>query len=147
MIVFFISHKSDVKTFLKWILNQCRTVLVNMTLENIGILKPPEVLNFLCMKLLAGFKDHHIVTKLSCLDLTWFGTIVLNQAIFQRFALCKPLLFSPYLLNKSMLQIEHIPLFVWYFLFFRTFVLKDLKKITFLRRIYRNKLPKMWFLE
>ena len=28
---FFISHKSDVKTFLKWILNQCRTALVNMT--------------------------------------------------------------------------------------------------------------------
>ena len=49
------------------------------SLENIGILKPPEVLNFLCMKSLADFKDHHIVTKLSCLDLTWFGTIVLNQ--------------------------------------------------------------------
>ena len=31
LIVFFISHKSDVKTFLKWILNQCRTALVNMT--------------------------------------------------------------------------------------------------------------------
>ena len=30
---FFISHKSDVKTFLKWILNQCRTALVNMTLN------------------------------------------------------------------------------------------------------------------
>ena len=29
--VFFISHKSDVKTFLNWILNQCRAVLVNMT--------------------------------------------------------------------------------------------------------------------
>ena len=28
---FFISYKSDVKTFLKWILNQCRTTLVNMT--------------------------------------------------------------------------------------------------------------------
>ena len=121
MIVFFISHKSDVKTFLKWILNQCRTVLVNMTLENIGILKPPEVLNFLCMKLLAGFKDHHIVTKLSCLDLTWFGTIVLNQAIFQRFALCKPLLFSPCLLNKSMLQIEHIPLFALILFIFQSF--------------------------
>ena len=32
LIVFFISHKSDVKTFLKWILNQYRTALVNMTL-------------------------------------------------------------------------------------------------------------------
>ena len=31
---FFISHKSDIKTFLKLILNQCRTVLVNMTLFN-----------------------------------------------------------------------------------------------------------------
>ena len=31
--VFLISHKSDVKTFLKWILNQCRTALVNMTLK------------------------------------------------------------------------------------------------------------------
>ena len=31
LIVFFISHKSDVKIFLKWILNQCRTALVNMT--------------------------------------------------------------------------------------------------------------------
>ena len=31
LIVFFISHKSDVKTFLKWILNQYRTALVNMT--------------------------------------------------------------------------------------------------------------------
>ena len=49
LIIFFISHKNDVKIFLKWILNQCRTVLVNMTLENIGTLKPPEVLNFLCM--------------------------------------------------------------------------------------------------
>ena len=29
---FFISHKSDVKTFLKWILKQCHTALVNMTL-------------------------------------------------------------------------------------------------------------------
>ena len=28
---FFISHKSDVKTFLKWILNQCYTALINMT--------------------------------------------------------------------------------------------------------------------
>ena len=28
---FFIFHKSDVKTFLKWILNQCRTALINMT--------------------------------------------------------------------------------------------------------------------
>ena len=32
LIAFFISHKSDVKTFLKWILNQCYTVLVNMTI-------------------------------------------------------------------------------------------------------------------
>ena len=32
LIVFFISHKNDVKTFIKWILNQCRTALVNMTL-------------------------------------------------------------------------------------------------------------------
>ena len=32
LIVFFISYKSDIKTFLKWILNQCRTALVNMTL-------------------------------------------------------------------------------------------------------------------
>ena len=31
MTVFFISHKSDVKTFLKWILNQCYTALINMT--------------------------------------------------------------------------------------------------------------------
>ena len=31
LIVFFISHKSDVKTFLNCILNQYRTVLVNMT--------------------------------------------------------------------------------------------------------------------
>ena len=30
LITFFISHKSDVKTFLKWILNQCYTTLVNM---------------------------------------------------------------------------------------------------------------------
>ena len=28
LIVFFISNKSDVKIFLKWILNQCRTALV-----------------------------------------------------------------------------------------------------------------------
>ena len=28
---FFISHKSNVKNFLKWILNQCRMALVNMT--------------------------------------------------------------------------------------------------------------------
>ena len=33
LIAFFISHKSDVKTFLKWILNQCYTALVNMTLK------------------------------------------------------------------------------------------------------------------
>ena len=32
MTAFFISHKSDVKTFLKWILNQYRTALVNLTL-------------------------------------------------------------------------------------------------------------------
>ena len=31
LITFFIFHKSDIKTFLKWILNQCRTALVNMT--------------------------------------------------------------------------------------------------------------------
>ena len=31
LIAFFISHKSDIKTFLKWILNQYRTALVNMT--------------------------------------------------------------------------------------------------------------------
>ena len=30
--VLFISHKNDVKTFLNWILNQCRAALVNMTL-------------------------------------------------------------------------------------------------------------------
>ena len=29
---FFISHKNDVKTFLKYILKQCHTALVNMTL-------------------------------------------------------------------------------------------------------------------
>ena len=29
--VFFIYHKSDVKTFLKLILKQCHTALVNMT--------------------------------------------------------------------------------------------------------------------
>ena len=34
LIAFFISHKSDVKTFLKWILNQCYMALVNMTLSN-----------------------------------------------------------------------------------------------------------------
>ena len=32
LIVFFISHKSDVNTFLKWILNQYYTALVNMSL-------------------------------------------------------------------------------------------------------------------
>ena len=32
LIVFFISHESNVKTFLKWILKQCHTALVNMTL-------------------------------------------------------------------------------------------------------------------
>ena len=31
LIAFFISYKSDIKTFLKWILNQCYTALVNMT--------------------------------------------------------------------------------------------------------------------
>ena len=31
LIAFFISHKNDVKTFIKWILNQCYTALVNMT--------------------------------------------------------------------------------------------------------------------
>ena len=30
--VFFIFHKSNVKTFLKWILKQCHTALVNTTL-------------------------------------------------------------------------------------------------------------------
>ena len=40
LIVFFISHKSDVKTFLKWILNQCRTALVNMTLYIYILLSP-----------------------------------------------------------------------------------------------------------
>ena len=34
LIIFFISRKSDVKTFLKWILNQCHTALVNMTHNN-----------------------------------------------------------------------------------------------------------------
>ena len=33
---FFISHKNDVKTFLKWILNQCPTALVNISLLLIG---------------------------------------------------------------------------------------------------------------
>ena len=33
---FFIFHKSDVKTFLKWILNQCPTALVNISLLLIG---------------------------------------------------------------------------------------------------------------
>ena len=33
LIVYFISYKSDVKTFLKWIINQCRTALINMTLN------------------------------------------------------------------------------------------------------------------
>ena len=35
LIAFFISHKSDIKTFLKWILNQYRTALVNITLLKI----------------------------------------------------------------------------------------------------------------
>ena len=35
LIVFFISHESNVKTFLKWILKQCHTALVNMTLLQI----------------------------------------------------------------------------------------------------------------
>ena len=30
LIVFFIYHKSDFKTFLKWIFNQCRAALVNI---------------------------------------------------------------------------------------------------------------------
>ena len=30
---FFISHKSNVKIFLKWILKQCHTALINMTKE------------------------------------------------------------------------------------------------------------------
>ena len=47
LIVFFISHKSDVKTFLKWILNQCRTALVNMTLLYIS---NPDNLIFLTFK-------------------------------------------------------------------------------------------------
>ena len=34
LIVFFISYKSDVKTFLKYILNQCRTAVVNMTISS-----------------------------------------------------------------------------------------------------------------
>ena len=38
--VLFISHKSDVKTFLNWILNQCRAALVNMTLLGLGDLFP-----------------------------------------------------------------------------------------------------------
>ena len=33
LIAFFIFHKSDIKTFLKWILNYYRTALVNMTLK------------------------------------------------------------------------------------------------------------------
>ena len=36
LIVFFISHKSNVKTFLKWILKQCHTALVNMTHKQNG---------------------------------------------------------------------------------------------------------------
>ena len=39
LIAFFISHKSDVKTFLKWILNQCYTALVNMTHNIIYFIK------------------------------------------------------------------------------------------------------------
>ena len=31
--VLFISHKSDVKTFLNWIHNQCRAALVNMIIS------------------------------------------------------------------------------------------------------------------
>ena len=31
--VLFISHKSDVKTLLNWILNQCRAAFINMTLS------------------------------------------------------------------------------------------------------------------
>ena len=34
---FFISHKSNVKTFLKWIFNQCHTAFVNMTLLSIDL--------------------------------------------------------------------------------------------------------------
>ena len=33
--ILFISHKSDVKTFLNWILNQCCAALVNMTQKGI----------------------------------------------------------------------------------------------------------------
>ena len=31
LIVVFIPHKNNVKTFLNWILNQCRVALVNIT--------------------------------------------------------------------------------------------------------------------
>ena len=43
LIAFFIYHKSDVKIFLKWILNQCYTALVNMTLvifiKRVGVVR------------------------------------------------------------------------------------------------------------
>ena len=46
LIVFFISHKSNIKTFLKWILKQCHTALVNMTPFLIeGLLKKNIIIN------------------------------------------------------------------------------------------------------
>ena len=46
LMAFFISHKSDVKTFLKWILNQCYTALINMTLLlSVSLLKCVNIMH------------------------------------------------------------------------------------------------------
>ena len=47
LIIFFIFHKNNVKTFLNWILNQYRAVPVNMTLINqCFVIRQPDLFNF-----------------------------------------------------------------------------------------------------
>ena len=52
---FFIFHKNDVKTFLKWILKQCHTALVNMTLNSVYVLQ-----NMTLNSLIKQIKDINI---------------------------------------------------------------------------------------
>ena len=62
LIAFFIYHKSDIKTFLKWILNQCHTALINMTLVYYHLAKW-KLLNYCLLSPCKQFCKVRLVTR------------------------------------------------------------------------------------
>ena len=63
-IFFFISHKSNVKTFLKWILNQCPTALVNISQHLLTFLKTKRLVHGFFPSDPWGFEYHKFKTQL-----------------------------------------------------------------------------------